>query len=92
MDDATCCVCHDAPRDTLLLACGHVCTCNACAVALVTPSLDRPASPSCPLCRAPLLGGIAAAMLTQCLPYQVPAVMSLQERLEAVSILAQPIC
>ena len=88
MDAELCCVCHDAPRDTLLLACGHVCTCNACATALISPSFDRQTSPSCPLCRAPLLGGLAAIMKAPDLPHQVPAVMSLQERLDAVSTMA----
>ena len=87
MDDATCCVCHDAPRDTVLLACGHVCTCHDCACSLIVPRAERHASPSCPLCRTPLLGGMTA-MLQVTLPDAAPAVMALQDRLEAVRLCA----
>ena len=87
MDDELCCVCHDAPRNTVLLACGHVCTCSQCALALVVPQLERRPPPSCPLCRAPLLGGMTAILATT-QSDATPAVMALQDRLEAVSLYA----
>jgi hypothetical protein len=39
-----CVICLDAPRDTVLLECGHVATCGRCAAVLV--------GNACPICRA----------------------------------------
>ncbi|KAH8051058.1 hypothetical protein JL721_11247 [Aureococcus anophagefferens] len=43
-----CVVCLDAPRDTMLFNCGHVCACAACVDAL------RANDNACPLCREPI--------------------------------------
>mmetsp|Transcript_29740 Transcript_29740/g.88951 ORF Transcript_29740/g.88951 Transcript_29740/m.88951 type:complete len:564 (-) Transcript_29740:45-1736(-) len=43
-----CVVCLDAPRDTMLFNCGHVCACAACVAAL------QARKEPCPLCRAPI--------------------------------------
>lgn len=44
-----CIVCHDAPRQVLLLPCGHLCACTACAT-------HPRVSESCPVCRGPVEG------------------------------------
>ena len=45
---ASCVVCLDAPRDCVLLPCGHTCLCLACAgVALRQPGRQG----VCPICR-----------------------------------------
>ena len=40
-----CVSCWDAAPDTVILECGHVCLCRACA----------PAAKACPLCRKPVV-------------------------------------
>jgi hypothetical protein len=47
-DDAEdqCVLCFDAPRDHIIIPCGHVCVCEACA-----HLLTQTRRPSCPICR-----------------------------------------
>jgi hypothetical protein len=47
-DDAEgqCVLCFDAPKDHVILPCGHVCVCKACA-----KRLKQMRNPSCPICR-----------------------------------------
>ena len=45
-----CIVCLDAPKDHIIVPCGHQCVCGACA-----QRLKRTASPTCPLCRVDIL-------------------------------------
>jgi hypothetical protein len=40
-----CVVCMDAPKDRIVLPCGHICACGACAQLLGT---------RCPVCRGPI--------------------------------------
>jgi hypothetical protein len=44
-DETLCVVCLDAPKDHIVLPCGHMCACGACAQLL----RDR-----CPVCRGPI--------------------------------------
>lgn len=46
VEDGCCVVCYEAPRDAVLLTCGHGSTCLGCAVDVYR------ASGECPLCRA----------------------------------------
>ena len=70
-DDApVCCICHEAPRGVVLLACGHSILCVGCFNSLSSQPGDRAA---CPLCRAKLAplalpmpsGEVAAFMPTK---------------------------
>jgi Zinc finger, C3HC4 type (RING finger) len=45
-ESGECVICMDATRDTVLLECGHLATCHACAATLV--------GKTCPICRAPV--------------------------------------
>jgi hypothetical protein len=47
-DDAEdqCVMCFDAPKDHIIIPCGHVCVCEACA-----SLLTQMRKPSCPICR-----------------------------------------
>jgi hypothetical protein len=47
-DDAEdqCVLCFDAPKDHIIIPCGHMCVCQACANQLTQMSV-----PSCPICR-----------------------------------------
>ena len=47
-DDSTCCVCLDAPRNALLVPCGHLALCYGCAVSGGFASGQMP----CPVCRS----------------------------------------
>ena len=48
-EEALCVVCMDAPKQHIILPCGHQCVCEACA-----QQLTQTTSPSCPVCRAPI--------------------------------------
>ena len=50
-DNDVCCICHEAPRGVVLLACGHSILCVGCFSSLSAQQGDRAA---CPLCRAKL--------------------------------------
>jgi hypothetical protein len=41
-----CVLCFDAPKDHIIIPCGHVCVCEACA-----HQLTQMKKPSCPICR-----------------------------------------
>jgi hypothetical protein len=48
-DDAEedqCVLCFDAPKDHIIIPCGHMCVCEACA-----KQLTQMKKPSCPICR-----------------------------------------
>lgn len=45
-EDQRCVVCLDAPRNSILYQCGHVCVCNPCGKELISRKL------TCPMCRA----------------------------------------
>jgi hypothetical protein len=40
-------VCFDAPKDHIIVPCGHQCVCEACA-----NLLTQMYKPTCPICRA----------------------------------------
>ena len=44
-DDVLCVICLDAPKQTLLLPCKHLCVCDSCAEESCQPGTK------CPLCR-----------------------------------------
>jgi len=50
-DDAEdqCVLCLDAPKDHIIIPCGHQCVCEACA-----EKLKKARNPLCPFCRAPI--------------------------------------
>jgi hypothetical protein len=50
-DDAEdqCVLCLDAPKDHIIVPCGHQCVCEACA-----EKLKKARNPLCPFCRAPI--------------------------------------
>jgi hypothetical protein len=48
-EEALCVVCMDAPKQHVIVPCGHQCVCEACA-----QQLTQTTSPSCPVCRAPI--------------------------------------
>ena len=48
-EEVLCVVCMDAPKQHIILPCGHQCVCEACA-----QQLTQTTSPSCPVCRAPI--------------------------------------
>jgi hypothetical protein len=50
-DDAEdqCVLCLDAPKDHVIIPCGHQCVCEACA-----EKLKKARNPLCPFCRAPI--------------------------------------
>ena len=47
-----CCVCMDAPRQAVLVPCGHWACCLACTRALLVVRSGG-SQPLCPLCREP---------------------------------------
>ena len=49
LEEELCVVCMDAPKQHIILPCGHQCVCEACA-----QQLTQTTSPSCPVCRAPI--------------------------------------
>ena len=48
-DETLCVLCLDAPKDHIIIPCGHQCVCEACA-----EKLKEARSPLCPFCRAPI--------------------------------------
>jgi hypothetical protein len=48
-EETQCVVCFDAPKDHILVPCGHQCVCGACA-----EQLTRTRTPTCPVCREPI--------------------------------------
>ena len=47
--ETMCVVCLDAPKDHIIVPCGHQCVCEACA-----EKLKKASSPLCPFCRTPI--------------------------------------
>jgi type IV secretory pathway TrbL component len=47
--DAECVVCFDAPKDHIMVPCGHQCACGACA-----EQLTKTRTPTCPVCHEPI--------------------------------------
>lgn len=41
-DSQRCCVCHNNPREIILLPCGHYCLCEDCSIGI---------NDNCPICR-----------------------------------------
>jgi hypothetical protein len=48
-EETQCVVCMDAPKDHILVPCGHQCVCEACAEKLM-----KARSALCPFCRTPI--------------------------------------
>jgi hypothetical protein len=48
-EETQCVVCFDAPKDHLIVPCGHMCVCEACA-----EQLTKTRTPMCPVCRGPI--------------------------------------
>jgi hypothetical protein len=48
-EETMCLVCFDAPKDHIIIPCGHQCVCEACA-----EKLKKARNPLCPFCRAPI--------------------------------------
>jgi hypothetical protein len=48
-DETLCVLCLDAPKDHIIVPCGHQCVCGACA-----EKLKKARSALCPFCRAPI--------------------------------------
>ena len=48
-EETMCVVCFDAPKDHLIVPCGHQCVCAGCA-----EQLTNTRTPTCPVCRAPI--------------------------------------
>ena len=46
-----CSVCMDAPVDTVVLPCGHICLCSACCASLSRTANANAVPLKCPLCR-----------------------------------------
>jgi hypothetical protein len=45
-EEDQCVMCFDAPKDHIIIPCGHVCVCEACA-----NQLTQVRKPTCPICR-----------------------------------------
>jgi hypothetical protein len=45
-EEDQCVMCFDAPKDHIIIPCGHVCVCEACA-----NQLTQMRKPTCPICR-----------------------------------------
>jgi hypothetical protein len=45
-EEDQCVLCFDAPKDHIIIPCGHMCVCEACA-----KQLTQMKNPSCPICR-----------------------------------------
>ena len=50
-EEVLCVVCMDAPKQHVILPCGHQCVCEACA-----QQLTQKSPPTCPVCRALIQG------------------------------------
>jgi hypothetical protein len=48
-EETMCVVCFDAPKDHLIVPCGHQCVCARCA-----EQLTKTRTPMCPVCRGPI--------------------------------------
>jgi hypothetical protein len=48
-EENMCVVCMDAPKDYLIVPCGHQCVCASCA-----EQLTKTRTPTCPVCREPI--------------------------------------
>jgi hypothetical protein len=48
-EETMCVVCFDAPKDHIIVPCGHQCVCEACA-----EQLTNTRTPLCPVCRGPI--------------------------------------
>jgi hypothetical protein len=48
-EEMQCVVCFDAPKDHLIVPCGHQCVCAGCA-----EQLTNTRTPTCPVCRGPI--------------------------------------
>jgi hypothetical protein len=48
-EETMCVVCFDAPKDHLIVPCGHQCVCAGCA-----EQLTNTRTPTCPVCREPI--------------------------------------
>jgi hypothetical protein len=48
-EETMCVVCFDAPKDHIIVPCGHQCVCGACA-----QQLTKTRTPMCPVCREPI--------------------------------------
>jgi len=53
-----CTICMEAPIDSLLYACGHMCTCSACGRSLLASGIP------CPICRAPIRDVVRAFVVS----------------------------
>jgi hypothetical protein len=49
-EETMCVVCFDAPKDHIIVPCGHMCVCARCA-----EQLTKTRTPLCPVCRGPIL-------------------------------------
>jgi hypothetical protein len=49
-EETMCVVCFDAPKDHLIVPCGHQCVCARCA-----EQLTKTRTPTCPVCREPII-------------------------------------
>jgi hypothetical protein len=49
-EETQCVVCFDAPKDHIIVPCGHQCVCASCA-----EQLTKTRTPMCPVCRGPIL-------------------------------------
>jgi hypothetical protein len=49
-EETQCVVCFDAPKDHIIVPCGHQCVCARCA-----EQLTETRTPTCPVCREPIL-------------------------------------
>jgi hypothetical protein len=48
-EETLCVVCFDAPKDHIIVPCGHQCVCARCA-----ELLTKTRTPTCPVCREPI--------------------------------------
>jgi hypothetical protein len=49
-EETMCVVCFDAPKDHIIVPCGHMCVCARCA-----EQLTKTRTPMCPVCRGPII-------------------------------------
>jgi hypothetical protein len=49
-EETQCVVCFDAPKDHIIVPCGHQCVCEACA-----EQLTKTRTPTCLVCREPII-------------------------------------